>query len=226
MITLCGRVTNIHMIAHETSTEEEFEVIKFIESSTHFPLLLGKTCIEKDHIRRKAEEEATEQKKQELRDLIARKLERLIEEQEDKSKQQKTRELAIEVDRTQKGLKDLSMKERKIPTLELIREEVLTLHPLKKHQPCEATMLRESKNKNGKMNPKIQIRGKKARKLSKKKTKLEKLREVTEKTSQEVGLKNLNLAGISRTTQNETSPRRSYMTVGGAPTIRMMLQNG
>jgi hypothetical protein len=32
MITLCGRVTNIPMISHETSTEEEFEVIRFVES--------------------------------------------------------------------------------------------------------------------------------------------------------------------------------------------------
>jgi hypothetical protein len=37
--------------------------------------LLGKTWIEKDHIWRKAEEEATEQKKQELRDFIAKKIE-------------------------------------------------------------------------------------------------------------------------------------------------------
>jgi hypothetical protein len=32
MITLCARVTNVPMIAHETSTEEEFEVINFIEN--------------------------------------------------------------------------------------------------------------------------------------------------------------------------------------------------
>jgi hypothetical protein len=43
MITLCGRVTNIPMIVHETLTEEEFEVIKFVENNAPFPLLLGKT---------------------------------------------------------------------------------------------------------------------------------------------------------------------------------------
>jgi hypothetical protein len=59
MITLCGRVTNILMICHETSTQEEFEVIKFVDNNTPFPLLLEKTWIEKDEIRRKAEEEAT-----------------------------------------------------------------------------------------------------------------------------------------------------------------------
>jgi hypothetical protein len=37
-------------------TEEEFEVIKFIGDNAPFPLLLGKTWIEKDQIRRKAEE--------------------------------------------------------------------------------------------------------------------------------------------------------------------------
>ena len=69
------------------------------------------------------------------------------------------------------------MQERKVPTLELIREKVLPLHPLDEHQQCEATRLRESKNQNGKRNPETQITGKKARKLSKKKAKLEKLQE-------------------------------------------------
>jgi hypothetical protein len=72
MITLCGRVTNVPMISHETSTEEEFEVIKFFENNAPFLLLLGKTWIEKDQIRRKAEEEAIEKKNKELRDLISR----------------------------------------------------------------------------------------------------------------------------------------------------------
>jgi hypothetical protein len=36
MITLCGRVTNVLMISHGTSTEEEFEVIKLLRT---MPLL-------------------------------------------------------------------------------------------------------------------------------------------------------------------------------------------
>jgi hypothetical protein len=48
MITLCGRVTIVPIIIHGTSTEEEFEVIKFVENNAPFPLLLGKTWIEKD----------------------------------------------------------------------------------------------------------------------------------------------------------------------------------
>jgi hypothetical protein len=59
MITLCGRVTNVPMIAHETPTKEEFEFIGFVGNNHPFPLLLGKTWIAKDHIRRQAEEEAT-----------------------------------------------------------------------------------------------------------------------------------------------------------------------
>jgi hypothetical protein len=57
-------------------------------------------------------------------------------------------------------------------------------------------MLREQKNKNGKMNIETQITGKNARKLSKKKEKLEKLREVPENTSQKAGLQNMNLTEI------------------------------
>jgi hypothetical protein len=63
MITLCGRVTNVPIIVEGTSIEEEFEVIKFVGDNAPFSLLLGKTGIEKDQIRRKAEEEAIEKKK-------------------------------------------------------------------------------------------------------------------------------------------------------------------
>jgi hypothetical protein len=48
MITLCGRVTNVPITIHGTSTEEEFEVINFVEDNAPFPLLLGKTWIAKD----------------------------------------------------------------------------------------------------------------------------------------------------------------------------------
>jgi hypothetical protein len=67
----------------------------------------------------------------------------------------------------QQGLKDLSMQERRIPNLELIREGILTLNPLRAHQQCEVTMLGEDKNKNGKRIPKTvretQIKGKSKR---------------------------------------------------------------
>jgi hypothetical protein len=44
--------------------------------------LLGKTWIEKDHIRRKQKEEDIEQKKKEPRDFMARRISHLLEEQE------------------------------------------------------------------------------------------------------------------------------------------------
>jgi hypothetical protein len=56
MITLCGRVTNVPITTHGTLTKEEFEAINFIGDNAPFPLLLGKTWIEKDHIKRKAKE--------------------------------------------------------------------------------------------------------------------------------------------------------------------------
>jgi hypothetical protein len=46
---------------------------------------------------------------------------------------------------------------------------------LKEPQQCELTTLREDKNQNGKRNLETQITRKKARKISKKKEKLEKL---------------------------------------------------
>jgi hypothetical protein len=48
------------MSTHGDSTEEEFEVIKFIEDHATFPTLLGKIWIEKDQIQRKEEKESLE----------------------------------------------------------------------------------------------------------------------------------------------------------------------
>jgi hypothetical protein len=58
-------------------------------------------------------------------------------------------------------------------------------------------MPRGDKNDNGKRKPVIQITRKKARKLSKKREKLEKLQEVPAKTSQKEGFQNLNFSRIS-----------------------------
>jgi hypothetical protein len=78
MITICGRITQISMSAHGTMTKQYFEVIKFIENNTPFAMLLGKPWIEKDQARRK-EEEVLEQKKQELKDFMTRRITQLIE---------------------------------------------------------------------------------------------------------------------------------------------------
>jgi hypothetical protein len=78
LITLCGRLTRICMSSHVTSTEEEFEFVKFIENKSPFAMLLGKPWIEGDQARRK-EEEILEQKKQELKDFMTRRIAHLIE---------------------------------------------------------------------------------------------------------------------------------------------------
>jgi hypothetical protein len=48
------------MSTHGASSEEEFEVIRFIEDRAPFPTLLGKIWIEKDQIHRKEENESLE----------------------------------------------------------------------------------------------------------------------------------------------------------------------
>jgi hypothetical protein len=68
------------MNTNRTSTEEEFEVVKFIENNAPFAMLLGKPWIEGDQARRK-EEEILERKKQELKDFMTRRIAHLIEEQ-------------------------------------------------------------------------------------------------------------------------------------------------
>jgi len=87
---------------------------------------------------------------------------------------------------------------------------------VKAHQQCKATTLGKDKNKNGKRILEIvrgtQIIEKKSRKLNKKKSKLEKLQEVTEnrgKTSQEIDLQDLNLV-------ETTEPRRMGLRPGEA----------
>ena len=56
LINLCGNLTQIPMNANGTSTEEDFEIIRFIENSAPFTMLLGKPWIERDQARRQEEE--------------------------------------------------------------------------------------------------------------------------------------------------------------------------
>jgi hypothetical protein len=118
----------------------------------------------------------------------------LLKEQENQSKLLRTRNLDLEVERTQ-DLKHLSVQESRVPTPD--REKLFPLNLRKEHQHHEVTMPRFDKNQNGKKNTEMQITWKKARKLSKKKAKLEKLQEVPKNTSQKEGLQNLNFTRIS-----------------------------
>jgi hypothetical protein len=45
LINLCGKITQISMNAKGTSTNEEFEVVKFIEDNAPFTMLLRKPFI-------------------------------------------------------------------------------------------------------------------------------------------------------------------------------------
>jgi hypothetical protein len=184
MITLCGRLTQVPLSAHGALTEEDFEVVRFIENNTPFTMLLGKTWIEKDCIRRK-EEEALEQQKQELKYFMTKRIAQLIAEQENRSKLLRTRNLDHEVERTQEYLQT-----SRAPTPD--REELLLSNPMKESQQCEAAMPKEDKNQNGKRNAETKITRKKARKLSKKRAKIEKLPKGPEGTSRKEYLQNWN----------------------------------
>jgi hypothetical protein len=127
---------------------------------------------------------------------MARKIMILMQEQEEKSKQLRAKDLDVKVERTQEGLKNLSIQESREPTPETIREEVLSLNLVKDPQQCEFPILRADKSKNGKRNPETHITRKKARKLSNKKENIETLQEVPERTSQKESLRNLNLTRI------------------------------
>jgi hypothetical protein len=111
------------MSAHGTSTEEYFEIVKFIENIAPFAILLGKPWIEKDQAKIK-KEEVLEQKKKELKDFMTRRITHLIEEQENRSKLLRTRNLDVEVKRTQED-----SQKTEVPTPE--RENILLSDPMK-----------------------------------------------------------------------------------------------
>jgi hypothetical protein len=58
LVNLCGRLTQISMNANGTSTEEDFEIIKFIEDNAPFTMLLGNPWIERDQARKKEDEKS------------------------------------------------------------------------------------------------------------------------------------------------------------------------
>jgi hypothetical protein len=68
------------MTVNGTSTEEDFEIIKFIEDSALFTMLLEKPWIERDQARKKVEEEVLEQQRQELKYFMTKRIAQLIEE--------------------------------------------------------------------------------------------------------------------------------------------------
>jgi hypothetical protein len=51
LVNLCGRLSRIPMTVNRTSTEEDFQIIKFVEDSTPFTMLIGKPWIARDQAR-------------------------------------------------------------------------------------------------------------------------------------------------------------------------------
>jgi hypothetical protein len=190
LVNLCGRLNQISMNANGTSTEEDFEIIKFIEDNAPFTMLLGNPWIERDQARKKEEEKVLEQQRQELKDFMTRRITQLIEEQENRSKLYHTRNPDVKVIRTPE---DSQKTEVSISD----KEEMLYLNPKKEPQQREVTISKENKSQNGKRTTETKLTGKKARKLSKKKAKIEKLQEIPDRTSQKENLQNGSFTEIS-----------------------------
>jgi hypothetical protein len=190
IMMLCGKLAQISMTVNGTSTKEDFEVIKFIEDSAPFTMLLGKPWIDRDHARKKEEEEVLEWKKLELNDFMTRKITQLMVEQEDKSKLSDTRSPDVEATGTSEDI-------QKAEVYTLDKEEMIHLNPRKESQQCKVAMSKDNKNQNGKRTTETKLTGKRDRKLSKKKAKIEKLQQIPEGTSQKETLNNWSFAEIS-----------------------------
>jgi hypothetical protein len=109
-----------------------------------------------------------EQKKQELKEFMNRRIAHLIEEHEIKSKLFNTRDPDVEAAIT---LEDSHKTE--VPILD--KEKVLHLNHRKESQHRAVTMSKKDKNQNGKRTNEMKLTRKKARNLSKKRAKIEKL---------------------------------------------------
>jgi hypothetical protein len=111
-------------------------------------------------------------------------------EQKNRSKLYITKDPEVEVART---LED----PQKIEVPILDKEEGSPSNLRKESQQCKVTMPKEDTNRNGKKHAKTKLTGKKARKLSKKRAKIENLYMVPEGTSPKENLKNWSIVGIS-----------------------------
>jgi hypothetical protein len=127
---------------------------------------------------------------------MTRRIAQLIKEQENGSKLFDPRDSDVEAARPLEY-------PQKTKVLTPEAEEMLTL---KDSQQRVVTISKEDKNQNGKKNTETKLTGKKARKLSRKRDKIEKLQKVPEGASQKENLQNLSFAEISE--QRHRSLRR------------------
>jgi hypothetical protein len=112
-----------------------------------------------------------------------------MEEQENRSQPLNTRDLDVE------SIRALEEPQKtKIPNP---CDGVLPLDLKKEPKQCEVTMSREDKNQNGKRMTQTKLTGKKARKISKKRTKIRKLQKTPKETSQKEKSQELSFVEIS-----------------------------
>jgi hypothetical protein len=121
---------------------------------------------------------------------MTRRTTHFIEEQKNRLNISNSRDLDVEVART---LYNPQKIEVPIPD----KEEVSPSTLRKESQQCEVTTPEEDKNQNGKRHIEMKFIGKKARKLSKKRAKLDKLHKVPKGTLQKENLRNSNFVGIT-----------------------------
>jgi predicted ATP-grasp superfamily ATP-dependent carboligase len=108
---------------------------------------------------------------------MTRRIVQLIEEQENKSKLFSTRIPDVKVARALEDSQKIAVSVSNI-------EEVLPLSIRRESQQHEVTMSKENKNQNGKRITEMNLTRKKARKLSKKRAKIDRLQNIPEGTSQ------------------------------------------
>jgi hypothetical protein len=120
---------------------------------------------------------------------MTKRITHLIEEQENRLKLFRTRNLDVKVETTQED-----SQKNGAPTPD--QEEVFPLNLMKESQQRKVTLPKGYKNQNGKRNTEMNITGKKDRSLSNKRPKIEKLQKVLEGTHEEI-LQNWNFVGIS-----------------------------
>jgi hypothetical protein len=122
---------------------------------------------------------------------MTRRIAQLIEEQENRSKLVVIRNIDVEATRT---LGD----PQKTEVLTPYKEEVLPLNNRKESQQRAVTMLKDDKNQNGKETMEMKLTGNKARNLSKKRDKIEKLQKIPKGTLQKENFQNWSFVGISK----------------------------
>jgi hypothetical protein len=121
---------------------------------------------------------------------MTRRITHLIKEQKNRLKLFNTRDSDVEVARTLEHPQKIE-----VPILD--KEEASPLNLRKESQQREVTTPQEDKNHNGKRHTETNLTGKKARKLSKKRAKIDKLQKVPEGTSLMENLQNWNFVKIT-----------------------------